>query len=279
MRMICLFVFHIKEVNKFIKINDVYQSVLVKMKNLTEYLIESNNYDKPIKTTGKHKIKVMDYNTNEYSIYEVNVVYVTGERELSAIIVKHPNKDKFQDLFLNYDDKKTSWMILTSSAENEDPVETWKEYFDEECPEWFTKDKITSEDELKQAFKKVDNGNVEESKNLVEYIKEAMSFGKQLFDEIFKDIEKMKLTQNWNGDCLAVISHKPIDLDAFVTNISANVLPNSKTYKNANGKTKYFGMYNSETKCSTVWVGLSEPITKMYNNLKKDRNIQLTELF
>ena len=279
MRMICLFVFHIKEVNKFIKINDVYQSVLVKMKNLTEYLIESNNYDKPIKTTGKHKIKVMDYNTNEYSIYEVNVVYVTGERELSAIIVKHPNKDKFQDLFLNYDDKKTSWMILTSSAENEDPVETWKEYFDEECPEWFTKDKIMSEDELKQAFKKVDNGNVEESKNLVEYIKEAMSFGKQLFDEIFKDIEKMKLTQNWNGDCLAVISHKPIDLDAFVTNISANVLPNSKTYKNANGKTKYFGMYNSETKCSTVWVGLSEPITKMYNNLKKDRNIQLTELF
>ena len=279
MCMICLFVFHIKEVNKFIKINDVYQSVLVKMKNLTEYLIESNNYDKPIKTTGKHKIKVMDYNTNEYSIYEVNVVYVAGERELSAIIIKHPDKDKFQDLFLNYDDRKTSWMILTSGAENEDPVETWKEYFDEECPEWFTKDKIMSEDELKQAFKKVDNGNVEESKNLVEYIKEAMSFGKQLFDEIFKDIEKMKLTQNWNGDCLAVISHKPIDLDAFVTNISANVLPNSKTYKNANGKTKYFGMYNSETKCSTVWVGLSEPITKMYNNLKKDRNIQLTELF
>ena len=279
MRMICLFVFHIKEVNKFIKINDVYQSVLVKMKNLTEYLIESNNCDKPIKTTGKHKIKVMDYNTNEYSIYEVNVVYVTGERELSAIIIKHPDKDKFQDLFLNYDDKKTSWMILTSSAENEDPVETWKEYFDEECPEWFTKDKIMSEDELKQAFKKVDNSNVEESKNLVEYIKEAMSFGKQLFDELFKEIEKMKLTQNWNGDCLAVISHKPIDLDAFVTNISANVLPNSKTYKNANGKTKYFGMYNSETKCSTVWVGLSEPITKMYNNLKKDRNIPLTELF
>ena len=42
---------------------------------------------------------------------------------------------------------------------------------------------------------------------------------------------------------------------------------------------KYFGMYNSETKCSTVWVGLAEPITKMYNNLKKDNTIKLTELF
>ena len=248
------------------------------MKNLTEYLIESNNYDKPIKTTGKHKIKVMDYNTDEYSIYEVNVVYVAGEREFSAIIVKHPNKDKFQDLFLNYDDNKTSWMILTSSAENEDPVETWKEYFDEECPEWFTKDKIMSEDELKQAFKKVDNGNVEESKNLTEYLKEALLFGKQLSEELWKEIDKIKLTQNWNGDCFAIISHKPIDLDAFVTNISANVLPNSKTYKNATGKTKYFGMYSSDTKCSTVWVGLEEPITKMYNNLKKDRNLKLTEL-
>ena len=71
----------------------------------------------------------------------------------------------------------------------------------------------------------------------------------------------------------------PVDLDAFVTNISANVLPNSKTYKNATGKTKYFGMYNLETKCSTVWVGLEEPITKMYNNLKKDNTIKLTELF
>ena len=116
-------------------------------------------------------------------------------------------------------------------------------------------------------------------KNLTEFIKEALLFGRQLSDELLKDINKMKLTQNWNGDCFAVISHKPVDLDAFVTNISNNVLPNSKTYKSANGKTNYFGMYNSETKCSTVWVGLSEPITKMYNNLKKDNTIKSTELF
>ena len=121
-------------------------------------------------------------------------------------------------------------------------------------------------------------------KNLTEFIKESLiveasSFGRQLFDELLKDINKMKLTQNWNGDCLAIISHKPIDLDAFVTNISANVLTNSKTYKNSNGNTKYFGMYSSDTKCSTVWVGLTEPITKMYNNLKKDTTIKLTELF
>ena len=116
-------------------------------------------------------------------------------------------------------------------------------------------------------------------KNLTEYLKEALLFGKQLFDELCKEVYKMKLTQNWNGDCFAIISHKPVDLDAFATNISANVLPNSKTYKNATGKTKYFGMYNSETKCSTVWVGLEEPITKMYNNLKKDNTLKLTELF
>lgn len=116
-------------------------------------------------------------------------------------------------------------------------------------------------------------------KNLIEYLKEALLFGRQLSDELWKEVDKMKLTQNWNGDCFAVISHKPVDLDAFVTNISANVLPNSKTYKNATGKTKYFGMYSSDTKCSTVWVGLEEPITKMYNNLNKDNTIKLTELF
>ena len=116
-------------------------------------------------------------------------------------------------------------------------------------------------------------------KNLIEYINEALLFGKQLSDELFKEVDKMKLTQNWSGDCFAVISDKPINLDAFVTNVSANVLPNSKTYKNATDKTKHFGMYNSETKCSTVWVGLEEPITKMYNNLKKDNTIKLTELF
>ena len=38
-------------------------------------------------------------------------------------------------------------------------------------------------------------------------------------------------------------------------------------------------MYNSETKVSTIWVGLKESITKMYNNLKKDRTLVLTELF
>ena len=59
----------------------------------------------------------------------------------------------------------------------------------------------------------------------------------------------------------------------------ALLLPNSKTYKNLNSNTKYFGMYNSETKVSTVWVGLAESITKMYNNLKKDRTLKLTELF
>ena len=37
-------------------------------------------------------------------------------------------------------------------------------------------------------------------------------------------------------------------------------------------------MYSSDTKCSTVWVGLEEPITKMYDNLKKDRTLKLTEL-
>ncbi len=116
-------------------------------------------------------------------------------------------------------------------------------------------------------------------KNLTEYIKEALGFGKQLSDELFKEIDKMKLKQNFNGDCFAIISEKPIDLDAFATNISANVLPNSKTYKNAEGKTKYFAMYNAETKSSTVWVGLAEAITKMYTNLKKDRNLKLTELF
>ena len=116
-------------------------------------------------------------------------------------------------------------------------------------------------------------------KNLAEYIKEALSFGKQLSDELFKEVDKMKLTQNWNGDCFAVISDKSVDLDAFATNVSSNLLPNSKSYKDATGKTKYFAMYNSETKCSTVWVGLEESITKMYNNLKKDRTIQLTELF
>ena len=116
-------------------------------------------------------------------------------------------------------------------------------------------------------------------KNLTEYIKEALSFGKQLSYELFKEVDKMKLTQNWNGDCFAVISHKPIDLDAFATNVSSNLFPNSKTYKAATGKTKYFAMFNSETKCSTVWVGLEEPITKMYDNLKKDRTLKLTELF
>ena len=116
-------------------------------------------------------------------------------------------------------------------------------------------------------------------KNLTEYIKEALSFGKQLSDELWKEVDKMKLTQNWSGDCFSVISNKPIDLDAFVTNIISNVLPNSKTYKNLNSNTKYFGMYNSETKVSTIWVGLKESITKMYNNLKKDRTLVLTELF
>lgn len=115
-------------------------------------------------------------------------------------------------------------------------------------------------------------------KNLTEYIKEALSFGKQLSDELWKEVDKMKLTQNWNGDCFAVISHKPIDLDAFATNVTSNLLPNSKTYKAATGKTKYFAMYNVETKCSTVWVGLEEPITKMYDSLKKDRTLKLTEL-
>ena len=252
------------------------------MKNLTEYLIESK-YNTPINKTGKHNIKIANYVNKDYDIYEVNVVYVAGEKELGdnncAIVVKHPTKDKFQDLFLNYDDDMTSWMILTSSEENEDPTETWKDYFNVECPEWLTKDKIMSEDELKQAFKKVGHGSIEESKNLTEYIKEALSFGKQLSDELWKEVDKMKLTQNWSGDCFSVISNKPIDLDAFVTNIISNVLPNSNTYKNLNSNTKYFGMYNSETKVSTIWVGLKESITKMYNNLKKDRTLVLTELF
>ena len=116
-------------------------------------------------------------------------------------------------------------------------------------------------------------------KNLLEYIKEAMLFGKQLSDELRQEVDKMKLTQNWNGDCFSIISNEPIDLDAFATNISANLLPNSKTYKAASGKTKYFAMRDSKTQKSTVWVGLEEPITQMYNNLKKDSNIKLTELY
>ena len=52
-------------------------------------------------------------------------------------------------------------------------------------------------------------------KNLIEYLKEALLFGRQLSDELWKEVDKMKLTQNWNGDCFAVISHKPVDLDAL----------------------------------------------------------------
>lgn len=249
------------------------------MKSILKYLKESNNYDEPIKTTGKHKIKVKDYNTDECSIYEVNVIYVADEKKLGkgncAIIISDVNDNnkflKFQDFLFNED---FTWVILTSSAENEDPKETWKEYFGIECPEWLTKDKIMSENELTKAVKEI-----KESKNLKEYIKEALLFGKKLSDELSKEVDKMKLRQNWNGDCFAVISDKSVDLDAFATNVSSNLLPNSKSYKDATGKTKYFAMYNSETKCSTVWVGLEESITKMYNNLKKDRTIQLTELF
>lgn len=249
------------------------------MKSILKYLKESNNYDEPIKTTGKHKIKVKDYNTDECSIYEVNVIYVADEKKLGkgncAIIISDVNDNnkflKFQDFLFNED---FTWVILTSSAENEDPKETWKEYFGIECPEWLTKDKIMSENELAKAVKEI-----KESKNLKEYIKESLLFGKKLSGELSKEVDKMKLRQNWNGDCFAVISDKSVDLDAFATNVSSNLLPNSKSYKDATGKTKYFAMYNSETKCSTVWVGLEESITKMYNNLKKDRTIQLTELF
>ena len=48
-------------------------------------------------------------------------------------------------------------------------------------------------------------------KNLIEYINEALLFGKQLSDELLKEVDKMKLTQNWSGNCFAVISNKPVD--------------------------------------------------------------------
>lgn len=116
-------------------------------------------------------------------------------------------------------------------------------------------------------------------KSLVEFINESVSLGKQLEDELNKEVVKMKLTTNYAGDCLAIITDKGIDLDAFTTNIASNLLTNSDTYEKLEGKTKYFGMYNASTKKTTVWVGLEKPITDIYNNLKKDRTIKLTELF
>ena len=44
------------------------------MKNLTEYLKESKQYDVYIKTTGKHKIKIANYLDGGYNVYEVNVM-------------------------------------------------------------------------------------------------------------------------------------------------------------------------------------------------------------
>ena len=115
-------------------------------------------------------------------------------------------------------------------------------------------------------------------KSLLQYITEAAGLGKQLADELYKEATKMKLTTNYNEDCLAVMTTDVTDIDAFTTNVTANLLPSSQTYKKQSNKMKHFSMYDTNTKKTTLWVGLAEQIIKMYKDLKKDNKIKLTVL-
>ena len=62
------------------------------MKNLTEYLIESNNSDKPIKTTGKQSIKVgADTKVLEIQLKEIEKIL--GEAKVKVKKQRYSKKD------------------------------------------------------------------------------------------------------------------------------------------------------------------------------------------
>ena len=130
------------------------------MKWLVEFIKEQQNryYTTPIKEKGLHKITIGDYLNGGLHNYEVNVIYaVNDENQLrkdeAVIIINDPkNKHKYQDFFLNKDE----WMMLTVYDNDEDPKETWKDLnINLKVPNWFTKDKLMTPDELENALKKL----------------------------------------------------------------------------------------------------------------------------
>lgn len=130
------------------------------MKGLVEFIKEQQNryYTTPIKEKGLHKITIGDYLNGGLHNYEVNVIYaVNDENQLrkdeAVIIINDPkNKHKYQDFFLNKDE----WMMLTVYDNDEDPKETWKDLnINLKVPNWFTKDKLMTPDELENALKKL----------------------------------------------------------------------------------------------------------------------------
>ena len=130
------------------------------MKGLVEFIKEQQNryYTTPIKEKGLHKITIGDYLNGGLHNYEVNVIYaVNDENQLrkneAVIIINDPkNKHKYQDFFLN----KNEWMMLTVYDNDEDPKETWKDLnINLKVPNWFTKDKLMTPDELENALKKL----------------------------------------------------------------------------------------------------------------------------
>ena len=130
------------------------------MKWLVEFIKEQQNryYTTPIKEKGLHKITIGDYLNGGLHNYEVNVIYaVNDENQLrkdeAVIIINDPkNKYKYQGFFLNKDE----WMMLTVYDNDEDPKETWKDLnINLKVPNWFTKDKLMTPDELENALKKL----------------------------------------------------------------------------------------------------------------------------
>ena len=130
------------------------------MKGLVEFIKEQQNryYTTPIKEKGLHKITIGDYLNGGLHNYEVNVIYaVNDENQLrkdeAVIIINDPkNKHKYQDFFLNKDE----WMMLTVYDNDEAPKETWKDLnINLKVPNWFTKDKLMTPDELENALKKL----------------------------------------------------------------------------------------------------------------------------
>ena len=120
------------------------------MKDLKDKILESTQ-GKNIDKLGENKITIDDNLNGDSNTVNVNVKYFSKSKNNKQAIIVELKEDLYIDFFKN---GNFSWEPLTYFEEEEDPQETWEDNEFDNCPEWFTKDKMPkSWDEVEKYIK------------------------------------------------------------------------------------------------------------------------------